>query len=100
MGIDYSATIIYGLPSEEVPELLEDFEGDYLYYEKGLSRASPYYDSDSDAWIIGVEIASSGYYQVEDLDMVELIKSIEEAKEKFFTMTGKVGKLYLSPHAS
>lgn len=100
MGVDYSAKLIYGLPSEEVPELLDDSEGDYAYYDLGLDRVSPYFDSDQDAWIIGVTIAKSRDYTPTEVNLEELPAKLEAAKKKFFEVTGKEGKLYLSPHGS
>lgn len=93
MGIDTSAALIVGLPSEEL--------GDYTYYSEvleglGLSTASPYFDSDFSDWIIGINVAYSGdYYYSEVGD--RLSSDIEEAKRSFLTLTGKHGGLFISP---
>lgn len=102
MGVDYSAKMIYGLPSEEVRELLEysDEDGDYAFYNKGLDRVSPYYDSDPDSWVIGATIAFSYDYTPTEIDLNDIPEALEQAKKKFFEVTGKEGRLYISPHGS
>lgn len=100
MGVDYRAQLIYGLPSEEVSDLLDDSGGDCAYYDLGLDCVSPYYDSDTEDWIIGVTISKSRDYTPTELSLEELPAKLEAAKKKFFDVTGKEGKLYLSPHGS
>ena len=93
MGINVSAVLIVGLPSEEL--------GDYTYYSEvleglGLSTFSPYFDSDFSDWIIGIDVAYSGDYCCSEVGDY-LDRHIEEAKQEFFTLTGKHGKLFISP---
>ena len=93
MGIDTSAALIVGLPSEQL--------GDYTYYSEvleglGLSTVSPHFDSDFSNWIIGITVAYSGDYDYCEV-MGGLDWNIEEAKREFLTLTGKHGKLYISP---
>lgn len=95
MGIDTSAVLMVGLSSEELAGGC-----DYYYEvleEKGLSNISPYYDADYDSCNIGIVIESSPDYQSSEVDEETLLSRINEAKEKFFTVTGKSGKLFISP---
>lgn len=55
MGIFTSAKLIYGIRYSEIPEDIRD-EVDQLIDDGELDYASPYYDSDRDAWVVGVEI--------------------------------------------
>lgn len=100
MGVNYGAKLIYGLPSEEVPELLDDSEGDYAFWKHEFNYVRPWYDSPNDLWIIGIVIEHSSDYSPKCLNLEELPAKLEEAKKKFFEVTGKEGKLYLSPHGS
>lgn len=95
MGIEYSAKLLVGLPAED----LEDFLGEDVAetcWNKGLVYASPYYDSGSDVWVVGVDVASSG-----DFDWVNVdIDQIDIAKARFLQITKKHGQLILSTHGS
>ncbi len=91
MGMYYKAKLIVGLPQDEIElddeEVLDD-----------MDRASGYYDCDSDATILGVDVASSGDYSAIEVDLELVPAKIEAAKAKFRELTGQEGKLYLSPH--
>lgn len=93
MGMECSAKLIVGLPVDEFEEFFgDDIAGDCE--EKGLTYASPYYDAPSHRWVIGVQVARSGDY---DWNYVDVDKH-KEAHVKFTEITGLTGKLILSTH--
>ena len=87
MGIDTSAKLIYGATYEELSEVagLED-----MLDNGEISYASPYYDSDRESWIIGVEMPS-------EVDgEAEMVIAIRGAKAEFEKLTGTLGRIIVS----
>lgn len=93
MGIDYQASLVVGLPSDDL-NIERGEDGNYDEDEL-LNLVPPYYDADEG--IIGIEIITTRAYSYKEVDVDKLISDIAEAKETFLKLTGVVGKLYLSP---
>lgn len=90
MGISMSAKLLYGAEYEELSTLdnLDDMldEGD-------LDYASPYYDSDKDSWIVGVQLPR------QTAGEAEMVQAIRDAKAEFERLTdGMPGRIIASPH--
>lgn len=92
MGMYYKAKLVVGLPYGELVFDLED-EDDLL---DELDRASPYYDCDQDDMIFGVEIAATSDYSHQEFTYDQA--KVDSAKLEFKELTGKEGRLFLSPH--
>jgi len=68
MGIFTSAQAIYGLPYKALVEELSDEQVDEIHEmldNAEIDYASPYYDSDREAWIVGYNIVCEGGYTPE-----------------------------------
>lgn len=90
MGMYYKAKLIVGLPHEELEGDVDEETMDEL------DRASPYYDCDQDDMILGVEVASTNDYQHKEFVYDQA--KVDSAKLEFKELTGKEGRLFLSPH--
>jgi hypothetical protein len=90
MGVDYQAVLVVGLDRDEFAE--QDTED---LYDKGLSFYSTYYDGSYG--IVGIPVAKSGVYDYREVED-DLTLKIIDAKNKFFEITKKYGKLYISTY--
>ena len=93
MGIDTQAVIVVGLPDDELNIERNDC-GEYD--DRGILQMIPSY-FDADEGIIGVEVKESPDYSYSEIDVELLLEDIRVAKSTFKTLTGKEGKVYLSP---
>lgn len=104
MGIDIGARVVVGLPAGEIDVDEETLEEHYdgslgeWAYENGLNRTSPYFDADDEDCLIGVVLADVDYTYTEMGDLQDLVAEVEAAQKKFKEVTGKEGKLYVSPN--
>ena len=95
MGIDVSAVLIYGIPYEKMYEVYlkqhpEEGIGFHEWLEdNNFDSASPYFDSDDSDRVFGIIIA--GY---------KIDVAIQDAERDFLQLTGKLGKLYISPNVT
>lgn len=91
MGMDIRAKMIYGLPYEEMEELVEDL--DDLLDDGELDYASPYYDAPLEDWIVGIEVGNT------HLNSDSLSMAVAEARACFERITKEdCGKIYVRPH--
>ena len=88
MGVEYSAALVFGLPSSELPEM--------EYENVGLNRVAPYFDAVLEDCILGIFVSCSDDYSAKEIDLNKSILAACEAKDRFFAITGKQGKLFLS----
>ena len=103
MGIDVSAVLIYGLPYEEVREIYHtqhpeenvDFHG--WVETNDFDSASPCYDSDYSDRVFGIKVVRAGYYSYSETSLYKIDVAIQDAERAFIRLTGKCGKLYISP---
>lgn len=87
MSINYSAWLVVGCPFDELDKSIEEIE------ELGLDT----FYSGPGTMLVGIGLFASpdfGYTDLPDKYRLEEIISINFAK--FFSLTGKVGKLYLT----
>lgn len=103
MGIDVSAVLIYGIPYEEMYEvyLKQHPEENIAFHEwveaNGFDSASPHFDSDYSDRVFGINIDSAGYYSYAETSIDVINESLKQAIKDFSELTGKLGKLYISP---
>lgn len=85
-----SAMIIFGLPRQEIDNEDECFE-------YNMTMAMPYYDGGEDG-IIGFPVHETG----EDDSLEINLQDVDASKYavKFWRITGKEGRLYLTPNVS
>lgn len=93
MGVEYSAKLLVGLPVDEFSDFFTDDVADDCE-GKGLIYASPYYDAPPEHWVVGVEVAKTGDF---DWNYVDVDKH-KQAHLRFIEITGLTGKLILSTH--
>lgn len=87
MGIDIEACIMVGLPRGE-------FNSEQLIADDELVTCAARYDGDGDPEAIaGFMFMDTSYSQELEYDQAK----IEELKTKFFLLTEKHAKVYLSP---
>ncbi len=99
MSCEYSAVLLVGLPCDEF-YLEEDSEG----YEDIIDMLetnnaqvfSCSYDSGND--VGGFVIKKSPDYWFSEIELETLSDKIEDAKKKFFDLTGQEGKLILTTY--
>lgn len=95
MSIDIGASLIVGLPFNEI-EVFDDVDDIMEYfYDLGLDCVSPQFDCDQSACVIGVHVAGEDYTYEEITDLTDKVMS---AKEKFHEITGLEAKVYVSPN--
>lgn len=101
MGIDYRGMLLVGMKVSELPEDAyeewleendydEDGDGDLrneFFDERGLSKASPYYDCSIEYCTVGFELDD---ILLEDESYIELI---EKRKDRFMAIFGVTPKL-------
>jgi hypothetical protein len=89
MGVSTSAKLIFGAKYEELAELENLNE---MLDDSELSSASPWYDSDRDNWIVGVELPS------ELAGEAEMVAAIRAARIEFERLTGgMLGRIIVAP---
>lgn len=96
MGIDIEAKLIYGLHYSDLPEdILE--EVDEMLDDGELDSASPYYYSDKDDWIVGVEVKvkKKSHY-----DLGYEISNIYEEVPEILIRDDIELLMYVTPHVS
>ena len=99
MSTNYSAVLLIGLPCDEI-HLDEDSE-EYkdivdLLETNNAQVFSCSYDSGND--VGGFVIKESPDYWFSEIELETLSDKIEDAKKKFFDLTGQEGKLILTTY--
>ena len=88
MGMNISASLIFGAYYDE----LHGVDGlDDLIDNCDLQCASPWYDSDRENWIVGIELPS------EIAGEAEMLIAIRNGKAEFERLTGSVGRIIATP---
>lgn len=96
MGIDTGSALVVGLPFYDVVDSDDEFYDEYC---SALSRISPWYDCDSDECLIGIVLYGEDFaYQ--EINETTLMQKITSAQHQFKKLTGKDGKLYVSPNVT
>lgn len=95
MGIDTGSALVVGLAAPEVCENYNEFEE--KYYIEDMSHIAPYYDADFEDCLIGFKLGGTDY-DYDEIDPNTIMDEISIAKKKFFELTGKEAKLYVSPN--
>lgn len=97
MGIYYSASIVVGLPKEDILKReLFDYDNENYDYNTPLISFPPYYDGGGDDFmIVGISAFDSGEYTPSEFVYDQ--EKIEELKLKFKTLTGQDAKVWLTP---
>ena len=101
MGIDIGSALVVGLPYEGIFEAYTTSgysSAEYPFYnwleDKDISRFSPYYDADYQDCVFGFKVAGTDYtYDELEHDYTD---SIDRLRSKFYNLTGKVAKLYVT----
>ena len=93
MGIDIGSGLIYGLPYKDVPDELLD-QIDEMLDDGELGYASPWYDSDKQQWVIGLEACIDGMTPSEAKDYLD---GLWEDMSQVLKDCGKIA-LYVSAH--
>lgn len=88
MGIDYSAVIVVGLWSEDLPKDFDEIEN--------IECIQPYYDAPTEHSLWGIVIEYSEDYNATEINLDVLSHPIKIAKENFKRITGLDAKVYLS----
>ena len=99
MSCEYSAVLVVGLPCDEIylEEDSEEYEDIVDFLESnGAQVFSCFYDSGND--VGGFVIKESPDYWFSGIDLETLSDKIEDAKKKFFDLTGQEGKLILTTY--
>lgn len=99
MSIEYSAVLLVGLPCDEIhlDEDSEEYEDIVDLLETNNSQVfSCSYDSGND--VGGFVIKESPDYWFSEIELETLSDKIEDAKKKFFDLTGQEGKLILTTY--
>ena len=94
MSCEYSAVLLVGLPTAEITYPADEYGDTTNLLESNEAQVfSCYYDSGND--VGGFVIKRSPDYWFSEIDLETLSDKIEEAKKKFFDLTGQEGKLIL-----
>lgn len=96
MGIDIDAKLMYGCYYSDLPEeILEDV--DEMLDDGDLDYASPWYDSDKDDWIVGVEVKvkKKSHY-----DLGYQVSNIHEEVPEILIRDDIELLMYVTPHVS
>ena len=99
MSIEYSAVLLVGLPCDEIhlDEDSEEYEDIVDLLETNNAQVfSCSYDSGND--VGGFVIKESPDYWFSEIELETLSDKIEDAKKKFFDLTGQEGKLILTTY--
>ena len=93
MTICTSAVLIVGCLGKELDsEMVNDWLDN-----RDLEYASLHFDAAPDECIIGIVVANDDGGPI---DMPILSLEVEEAKAKFFTLTGQIGELHVCPNVT
>lgn len=95
MGVEYRAAIVVGLPKEELEDLLDEY--DDPSGDSGLEHFPPYYDADYSEGVWGISVVETPDYTEREIDTGEFGVKLRAAQHKFHALTGKAGKLYVTP---
>lgn len=99
MSTNYSAVLLIGLPCDEIhlDEDSEEYEDIVDLLETNNAQVfSCSYDSGND--VGGFVIKESPDYWFSEIELETLSDKIEDAKKKFFDLTGQEGKLILTTY--
>lgn len=99
MSTNYSAVLLMGLPCDEIhlDEDSEEYEDIVDLLETNNAQVfSCSYDSGND--VGGFVIKESPDYWFSEIELETLSDKIEDAKKKFFDLTGQEGKLILTTY--
>ena len=99
MSCEYSAVLLVGLPCDEIhlDEDSEEYEDIVDLLETNNAQVfSCSYDSGKD--VGGFVIKESPDYWFSEIELETLSDKIEDAKKKFFDLTGQEGKLILTTY--
>jgi len=96
MSIDIEAKLIYGVKYKDLPEDILD-EVDEMLDNDDLDYASPWYDSDRDYWIVGVEIPAK---KKSHYDLGYQISNIHEEVPEILIRDDIELLMYVTPHVS
>ena len=99
MSCEYSAVLLVGLPCDEIylDEDSEEYEDIADLLETNNAQIfSCYYHSGND--VGGFVIKESPDYWFSEIELETLSDKIEDAKKKFFDLTGQEGKLLLTTY--
>lgn len=88
MGIDYSAVIVVGLWSDDLPKDFDEVEN--------IECIQPYYDAPTEHSLWGIVIEDSEDFNATEINLSVLELPIKEAKRSFKRITGLDAKVYLS----
>lgn len=110
MGISTGSKLIWGLTAGELreglPEPLKARLSEEGFYgvagedgDLGLAYASPWYDSDEDDRVWGIQLAG-GWNAYSKIDHAALPAAITDAAAAFKEKTGLDGRLYVSAHVT
>jgi len=101
MGIDTGSALVVGLPYKEMffvymedQSPAEDADFYDWVYGKDMSVFSPYYDADGEDCLFGFKVAGTDYTYGELEDNYE--DTISMLRSKFYKLTGKVAKVYVT----
>lgn len=96
MGIDTGSALVVGLPFDDVVDCSDEY---YEKYDGCLSLVSPWFDCDHDDTLLGIILYGKDFaYQ--EIDETTLMQKITAAQHQFKKLTGKDGKLYVSPNVT
>lgn len=99
MSCEYSAVLLVSLPCDEIhlDEDSEEYEDIVDLLETNNAQVfSCSYDSGND--VGGFVIKESPDYWFSEIELETLSDKIEDAKKKFFDLTGQEGKLILTTY--
>jgi len=101
MGIDIGSALVVGLPYEDVYEAhttsgdsCAEYSFDDWLDDKHISRFSPYYDANYQDCVFGFKVAGTDYTYDELED--NYADTIDRLRSKFYKLTGKVAKVYVT----
>jgi len=93
MGIDYAATLVFGLWFDDVPEnIKQDYEN------LQLEMVPTYYDAPNKDCILGKIVYISEDYSALEIDYNAIADDIREAREEFENICNMNGNLYLATY--
>lgn len=91
----YKAVAAVGLPATELAKDYDEFEDQYGEHEDTLQVVAPYFDASFEDSLVGVVVYEVEYGAIE-LNMTAAQQAVYRAMDKFRSLTGKSGKLFLS----
>lgn len=97
MGIQYKAVAGVGLMATDLAKDHDEWEEKYGDEWETLQLISPYYDARFEDCYAGVVVYEVEYGAME-LSMVSAQQALYRAMDKFRSLTGKSGKVFLSTY--